>query len=125
MNEILHTKYLPSKDGFDITFQALVESIPYYMEHNSDGDGDGDGDEEGKRQHRELCEGIENGWYVYFCAKITASKYGIELGSTYLGCCIYEWYDDFIEDDYCKDMIDEAIAKAKDNIKRLCEDACP
>jgi hypothetical protein len=110
MKDMLYKKQLPSKDGFDITFYALVE-------YNSPIDVDGD-DEDTRQQ----CKDIDDGKYVYFCAKITASKHGIELSSDCLGCCIYDWYDDFIEDDYCKDMIDTAIAEAKDMIKRLCED---
>lgn len=104
----LHKQQLDDVDGFNVTFYALDEDVSPYDVFEID-------------EAKQLCQGIDNGKYVWFCAKVTASKLGIKLSSAYLGACCYDDYEDFIKDDYCTDLVDEAIAEAKDKLKQLCQ----
>lgn len=91
------------KDGFDIAFYALPDEMTAAEVCGEE----------------QLADDIEQGRWQLFCAKVTASKCGVELGSDYLGQCIYEDYEDFIECDYFKDMVDSAINEAKSKIEEL------
>lgn len=60
---------------------------------------------------------IDLGELEWFCAKITASKNGIELAEDYLGACCYATYEDFINlDCYYGDMVKTVIEQAKQAI---------
>jgi len=68
----------------------------------------------------EVLQGINDGLYVWFQVKVSAWKAGVELGTAYLGGCCYESTKDFIQEgDYWEDMVEEAIAEAKETIKEL------
>ena len=70
----------------------------------------------------EICRKIDNGTYVWFVAKVTASKNGIELASDYLGACLYESCQQFVADkDYYADMKERVIEEAKQTIHILAE----
>jgi hypothetical protein len=70
----------------------------------------------------EVFEGIKSGRYEWFMVRVTAHKAGVELGSDYLGGCLYESYKQFIDDnDYYADMCERVIDEAKATIKKLCE----
>lgn len=72
----------------------------------------------------ELCQKIDAGHYVWFTAKVTASKNGIELASDYLGCCLYESVMEFVTDnDYYSDMKQTVVNEAHGVIKLLTEEA--
>ena len=69
---------------------------------------------------QELCDKIDNGDYVWFTAKVTASKNGIELASDYLSCCLYESVMQFVtEDGYYNDMRQTVINEAHKTIELL------
>lgn len=54
--------------------------------------------------------------FSWFCAKVSAWKGGIEMGTAYLGCCCYKTAEEFYttyKDDYFKDLVAEAIAEAR------------
>jgi len=109
MSNILYSKTLPSKDGFDLRFDALIESMPL-----------GDAYEMTDSEYQDLRHKVYDTCELsYFCASITASKHGIELGTAYLGACLYDDYDSFIADQPY--LIDEAIEEAKQTIKKLTE----
>lgn len=111
MNNVLYKTELPPVEGFNLTFYALVEDIP--LEDAFDDSVD---------DIKELYNKLERYDAVYFCAKVSAYKAGIELGSSYLGACYYDDYEQFINDgDYIKDMTDEAIGEAKRTLKELTE----
>jgi hypothetical protein len=59
---------------------------------------------------------------LYFIAKVTASKHGIELGTDYLGGCCYDRISEFLNDPYFSDMVDNVITEAKETIKKLTEE---
>jgi hypothetical protein len=98
------------KNGFDIYFEALPEDMPiddrlWDPEHIA-----------------ETIEKIDSGEWVYFCAKVSAYKAGIELGVDYLGACIYESEEAFYteyKDGYFADMVDQAIDEAKSTLEDL------
>lgn len=109
MNDIMFSKTLPTKDGFDLRFDALIEDMPLR-----------DVDDMTESQYEELRHKVyDTCELAYFCACITASKHGIELGKTYLGACLYDDYDSFLKDQSY--LIDEAIDEAKQTIKKLTE----
>jgi len=96
------------KDGFELKLYFEPEYSPI------------DWDFESEDQERELHDKIESGELLYFCAKVTASKNGIELGVDYLGGCVFEGETDFMDSDgYYNYMCEQAISEAKTAIKLL------
>ena len=98
-------------ENFDIYFSAEpeYESIEGLFPDDS------------KEQVTDTVNKIESGDLVYFCAKVTAFKNGIELASDYLGGCIYESEQSFIDSsDYFPDMVNTAVRESKEMISSLC-----
>ena len=95
------------KDGFELNLYFETEYSPI------------DWDFESAEQERELHDKIESGELLHFCAKVTASKNGIELGVDYLGGCVYEGETDFMACGYYNGMCEQAISEAKTAIKLL------
>jgi hypothetical protein len=63
---------------------------------------------------QEIIDNIESGKWLWFTAKVTASKCGVELASTYLGACCYEDAEDFIKNSGCyEDMVKEVTEAAR------------
>jgi len=101
--ELVHTE---TQEGFAINLYVLPEyDSPFWLD-----------DEE---EQAELMDKIERGILVYFCAKVTASKAGVELGTDYLGSCCYESLKQFIADDYYVEMKSTAISEANAKIQEL------
>lgn len=71
----------------------------------------------------DICQKIDDGFYQWFMVRVEAYKNGILLGSVYLGGCLYESYEDFLEDGYYGDMVDQAVTEAKTNIDKLVTEA--
>lgn len=109
MNDVIYSKTLPSKNGFDLRFDALIEDMPLIDAYEMT-------DSEYQELRHKVYDTCE---LAYFCASITASKHGIELGKAYLGACLYDDYDAFLSDQPY--LIDEAIKEAKQKIKQLTE----
>ena len=101
-----------NEKGFEIYFEALDEDIT--LEECLPDDT--------PAQIRGLKTRINNGNVVYFCAKVSAHKAGIELGDAYLGACIYDSYEQFYEakNDYFADLVAEAITEAEEQVAALC-----
>ena len=97
MNNVLHTKNIATFDKFDIVFSALVDDSPEIA------------------LDRETLDEIAVGNLVVFTAQIEVKICGVTLATEYLGCCIYNSYDEFIEikDSYFQYMKNEALAAAK------------
>ncbi len=68
-----------------------------------------------------LCESIRCGDLLWFVARVTASKRGVPLGTSYLGGCCYDSADQFIDNSY-DDMADDAIAEARAMLAKLASD---
>lgn len=101
---------LPSNDGFDITLSFEPE------------------DHVGSRRHfieecgwtAEEYKSIAN--YYWFCAKVTASRGGVKLGSAYLGGCCHSSKEDAKDLGGClPHMIEEAVFEAKESLPILIE----
>jgi len=93
----------------------IVCSIAYEDSHPSDYFDDSVDDID------DICRKIDNGTYQWFIARVEAYKNGILLGSDYLGCCLYESYQEFLEDAYYEDLVAGAIMEAQENLNKLFE----
>lgn len=72
----------------------------------------------------ETIRKINDGLYLWFTAKVTASKNGVELAADYLGACCYESVRDFVQPgDYYDDMRDNVVRDAQRVIAGLCSNA--
>jgi hypothetical protein len=67
----------------------------------------------------DICHKIETGEYQWFMVRVEAYKQGILLGTDYLGGCLYSTYEEFLQDAYYFDMVDNAINEAKLNLEKL------
>lgn len=109
MNDILETIELGTVDGFDLKLNALVEysNIEDCFDETEEG-------------LKEIYEKLERYDLIWFCAQVTASKNGIKLASDYLGGCLYESLEQFIQDGgYIEYMKQTAINEAKQAIENL------
>jgi hypothetical protein len=101
------THHKETIDGFDIVFSTTYEHThprDHFMPEDAS----------------QICEDIDNGKYEWFVARVQAFKKGIELGTDYLGGCLYESPMQFVKDnDYYSDMVQSAIKEAKANIQAL------
>ena len=75
-----------------------------------------DWDFESESERQDLIEKINNGNILWFVAKVTAMKHGILLADDYLGGCCYDSVEDFINDAYYQDMVDNVLTTAKQKI---------
>lgn len=99
--ELIHEE---SREGFDIHFYAAPETDDPRDHFDDDG---------------ETARAIAEGRYEWFVARVTASKHGVELGADYLGGCAYETAGDFVGPGYYEDMVNEAIAQARNSLLAL------
>lgn len=103
------------------TFEGFT--IDVYRETEYDSPADYLAGEE--RDDADTLRAIERGALDWFAVRVTASKNGIELGSDYLGACIFDSIQDFIGyahvGEYYADMRAAAVAEARAAIKSLCE----
>ncbi len=105
MRELLHTE---ESKGFTINFYVRDEEInPLDSFDTPDAE--------------DIMDKIMKGDLLWFCAEVTASKKGVELGNDFLGACCEENYLDFINNPYYADMRDQAIVKAQLTLKSLLE----
>ena len=96
------------RDGFHVKLYVT----PEYMEPDWDFDSEED--------RQDVLRKIDNGTLAYFVARVTASKHGVELGSSVLGGCCYDSVQEFVKSgDYYDDMVNESISEAKDTILKL------
>ena len=103
--EDVHTEEL---EGFTITLSITPEEEPPDWEFESE------------EQRLKLYEDIDNGNLLWFVAKVTASKCGLELYSDYLGGNCYINIKEFINpEDYYGDMVHTCILEAKRKIIEL------
>ena len=80
-----------------------------------------DWDFETEEDRQELIDKIESGSLLWFIAKVTASKNGVELAQDYLGGCCYESIDEFGSepDFYYSGMRETVVEEAKKTIAKL------
>lgn len=69
---------------------------------------------ESPRVHFELESDVETALsQPWFCARIEVNIGGVAIGEDYLGCCSYNSVENFISDQYCADMVYQALNEAK------------
>lgn len=90
-------------------FSVIFETLPEYdVDLSFDDDGS-------------IREGLQEGLYVAFVAKVAVYYRGREVAADYLGGCIYESPEDFMDHrglakgcgSYFSDMVRNAIAEAR------------
>lgn len=90
------------RDGFTIIVDKTYEDI-----HPNDLFDDSEHD------IKQLCEDIECGNLDWFILRVRVLVEGLELGSHYLGGCLYEDARQVLSDGTAEDCIDEALREAK------------
>jgi len=68
---------------------------------------------------KEILRKIDNGTYEWFMLRVRVLFEGLELGSAYLGGCLYEDPREVLSDGTAEDFIDEAMKEAKAQVYRL------
>ena len=67
----------------------------------------------------EICRKIDDGTYEWFMLRVRVLVEGLELGSHYLGGCLYEDARQVLSDGTAEDCIDEALREAKKQVYAL------
>jgi hypothetical protein len=67
----------------------------------------------------EMCHNIEHGNLDWFMLRVRVLVEGLELGSAYLGGCLYEDPREVLTDGTAEDFIAEAMTEAKSQVYRL------
>jgi hypothetical protein len=63
---------------------------------------------------------IDNGTYLWFVARVEAYRHGVLLASDYLGGCLYESFEDFLQEGgYYEDMVHNVTTAAQSTLARL------
>ena len=68
---------------------------------------------------KQLCEDIDSGKYDWFMLRVRVLVEGLELGSAYLGGCLYTDAREVLTDGTAEDLIGEALIEAKRDVYRL------
>ena len=70
----------------------------------------------------ETVRKIHDGTYLWFVARVTASKAGVELAEDYLGGCCYKSAREFMQPGgYYDDMVTEAVTRAATKLEELSQ----
>lgn len=96
------------RDGFQVIVDKTYEDIPPSDQFEAD-------------EVDEICRKIDDGTYDYFMLRVRVMFDGHEMGSHYLGGCLYEDAEEVLTDGTAEDCISEALHEAKDHIKSLRE----
>ena len=67
----------------------------------------------------EILQKINDCTYDWFMLRVRVLAEGVELGSAYLGGCLYEDAKECLTDGTAEDMIYEAMAEAKAEVYRV------
>ena len=67
----------------------------------------------------EICKDIESGNLDWFMLRVRVMVEGLELGSHYLGGCLYKDASEVLTDGTAEDCIGEALHEAKSQVYRL------
>ena len=94
------------RDGFTVIVDKTYEDInprDHFEDDNID----------------EILRKIDNGTYEWFMLRVRVLVEGLELGSAYLGGCLYEDPREVLSDGTAEDFIAEAMKEAKAQVYRL------
>ena len=101
------------RDGFDLRFEFYPENM-----HPADSFDDTVCD------LKEIMYKIETGQWTWFWVKCVASINGVDLGDDSLGGCLYDSYEQFVDENgYSEDMIELALKEARQNTSAIIEKA--
>jgi len=67
----------------------------------------------------EICEKIDGGTYDWFILRVRVLVEGLQLGSSYVGGCLYYDAREVLTDGLAENEIDLALAEAKTQVYRL------
>jgi len=67
----------------------------------------------------EICKDIDRGHLDWFQLRVRVLVEGLELGSAYLGGCLYKDAREILTDGTAEDFIAEAMVEAKSQVYRL------
>lgn len=67
----------------------------------------------------EIIEKINNDTYDWFMLRVRVMFEGHEMGSAYLGGCLYEDAGDVLTDGTAEELIDQALREAKQEVNNL------
>ena len=67
----------------------------------------------------EILQKINDCTYDWFMLRVRVLAEGVELGSAYLGGCLYEDPKECLTDGTAEDMIYEAMAEAKEQVYKV------
>ena len=67
----------------------------------------------------EILQKINNCTYDWFMLRVRVLAEGVELGSAYLGGCLYEDAKECLADGTAEDMIYEAMLEAKEQVYKV------
>jgi len=67
----------------------------------------------------EICKDIDRGHLEWFMLRVRVLVEGLELGSAYLGGCLYEDPKEILTDGTAEDIINEAMKEAQAQVYRL------
>lgn len=67
----------------------------------------------------EILQKINDCTYDWFMLRVRVLAEGVELGSAYLGGCLYEDPKECLADGTAEDMIYEAMAEAKEHVYKV------
>ena len=95
-----------TRDGFDIVVDKTYEDM-HPRDHFEDDNMD------------EIIRKIDNGTYEWFMLRVRVLVEGLELGSAYLGGCLYEDPREVLTDGVAEDFIAEAMKEAKTKVYAL------
>ena len=98
------------RDGFRIVVDKTYEDIDPWDQLSECFD-----------DRKQLYADIDSCKYDWFMLRVRAMFDGNEMGSAYLGGCLYEDAREVLRDGTAEDMIAEALAEAKAYAKRLKE----
>jgi hypothetical protein len=90
------------RDGFDIIVDRTYEDIH-----------PGDLFDDTCHDVKDICRKIDAGHYDWFMLRVRVMIDGLELGSHYLGGCLYEDAREVLTDGIAEDCIAEAIKEAR------------
>ena len=94
------------RDGFDIIVEKTYEDIDPHGQFDTD-------------DIEEIIKDIDRGHLEWFMLRVRVLVEGLELGSSYLGGCLYEDPNEVLTDGTAEDFIAEAMKEAKTKVYAL------
>ena len=94
------------RDGYDIIVDKTYEDLDPRGQFDTD-------------DIDEIIKDIDRGHIEWFMLRVRVLVEGLELGSAYLGGCLYEDPREILTDGTAEDFIAEAMVEAKSQVYRL------